>query len=869
MLGSRRAYVGRRREREALGTSLRRGGALLLTGEAGIGKTRLAEQLAAQLGAPAAIQASTGLSAVPFGALSPLFARFGVRTTDAADALVALHTALGHDHDTVIVVDDVPRLDGASVAVVEQLVRGAACPVVLTARDGEPLPEAVQKLLDEGSVVAHEVRGLQIDDVARLLELLVGGPIHPTTLRTVASESGGAPLVIHELVAGARAAGVLRHGRHGWEMPGVVANRRLIDMVEARFADLDEALRPSLELLAAAQPLPLAVLDHEIVERLVEVQLVVADPNVAGAFDVRLAHPLYDDVLRAMAPAIRWRRRQREASELLATTGAADDEFRSVALALDAGGPLDLDRAQRAAVRAASRSAYGLALSLADAVLAERPEAFDALLVRGTALAADGDDRARDALARAAAAAGDDEQRALAAHRRGIYLALRADRVAEAIDVCTAALERIGDDDWRQFLAADLVKWRMMDGRVAEPLTEPVGGTGAARLNHCLIAALLGTMSGDLAASDAAVDEGLPLARIHRAELPNAEDLLYLSRFLGRAFAGDLPAARALAEKQLQQRTDREDEQVGMWSYALGVAMLHTGYAQRTGELADAAITHLEWRDFTGLRPVARALKATALAQRARSAEARESLDAVPEASLADQKVALQCAQARAWLLAAEGRRADAVELLASAGRAGIANGHEMLAALTSYEAVRLGGAASVVGDLAALAGRAPATMVDVLLEHAEAAVAADPNRLMVVADRLSAMGFATAAADAASQAATAFDAAGRETRARAARRRAEVLADGCDGARGAAGVAPMLTPREREVAAAAAGRLRSREIAERLGVSPRTVDNHLARIYRKLDVSNRDAMAAALAELGLADGDAAGREPPYRASFL
>jgi DNA-binding CsgD family transcriptional regulator len=60
-------------------------------------------------------------------------------------------------------------------------------------------------------------------------------------------------------------------------------------------------------------------------------------------------------------------------------------------------------------------------------------------------------------------------------------------------------------------------------------------------------------------------------------------------------------------------------------------------------------------------------------------------------------------------------------------------------------------------------------------------------------------------------------------------------------------GAADALTAREREVAALAADRLTSREIAGRLFLSVRTVDNHLQRIYAKLGVRGRTELAAAL----------------------
>jgi DNA-binding NarL/FixJ family response regulator len=52
------------------------------------------------------------------------------------------------------------------------------------------------------------------------------------------------------------------------------------------------------------------------------------------------------------------------------------------------------------------------------------------------------------------------------------------------------------------------------------------------------------------------------------------------------------------------------------------------------------------------------------------------------------------------------------------------------------------------------------------------------------------------------------------------------------------------LTPRERDIAQLAGGALGSTAIAARLHLSVRTVDSHLGRIYRKLGVTNRVALA-------------------------
>jgi len=56
------------------------------------------------------------------------------------------------------------------------------------------------------------------------------------------------------------------------------------------------------------------------------------------------------------------------------------------------------------------------------------------------------------------------------------------------------------------------------------------------------------------------------------------------------------------------------------------------------------------------------------------------------------------------------------------------------------------------------------------------------------------------------------------------------------------------LTKREREVAVLAASGITSKDIADRLFVSVRTVDNHLGRVYDKLGISSRAELAEIMA---------------------
>ncbi len=79
-------------------------------------------------------------------------------------------------------------------------------------------------------------------------------------------------------------------------------------------------------------------------------------------------------------------------------------------------------------------------------------------------------------------------------------------------------------------------------------------------------------------------------------------------------------------------------------------------------------------------------------------------------------------------------------------------------------------------------------------------------------------------------------------------RARGELRAAGARPRREALGGIESLTPSERRVAGMAADAMTNREIAQALFVTPKTVEVHLSNAYRKLDISNRRQLPAALA---------------------
>ena len=153
-----------------------------------------------------------------------------------------------------------------------------------------------------------------------------------------------------------------------------------------------------------------------------------------------------------------------------------------------------------------------------------------------------------------------------------------------------------------------------------------------------------------------------------------------------------------------------------------------------------------------------------------------------------------------------------------------------------------------MTGQLAKLDACTDAPVIAVFADHAAALDSRDAPGLAAAGERFEALGCILWAAEAWARAAAEFESAGREASSRSARARCGALLSRCDGAQtptlGGAPLGATLTPRERDVALLAARGIPNREIAQRLVVSVRTIESHLAQTYRKLGINDRAQLA-------------------------
>jgi DNA-binding CsgD family transcriptional regulator len=283
----------------------------------------------------------------------------------------------------------------------------------------------------------------------------------------------------------------------------------------------------------------------------------------------------------------------------------------------------------------------------------------------------------------------------------------------------------------------------------------------------------------------------------------------------------------------------------------LGLIWLARGNVRTALRFCRESAALLREGDGPGMLAFALAGIGQAAAQAGEPDTARAAIAEMKRTPLGHKGFAVELDLARAWSAAASGELSRARVLARDASALAHARGQNAYAVRALHDLCRLGDPVSAAPQLAGLAGEVDGPFAFNAAAHAAALVAGDGAALLAVAERFAEDGALLVAVEAADAAAAAHRDAGRQASARAAAARAGVWLTGCEGARPptmlATADAVDLTPREREIALLAAAGCSSREIADRLVVSVRTVDNHLRNAYRKLGVTRRQDLPRVL----------------------
>ncbi len=405
----RRPFVGRRAELEVLRAHLGRGRLIVVTGEPGIGKTRLAEEFAAE--------AAAGGAAVHWGRCwegdgAPAFwpwiqiARDHARSTDDTSVRTAMERALGdlegRIHETVtppaldpaparfrlfdtittllvtaatarplvLVLEDLHWADMPSLVLLQFLVRHARTApvlVVATYRDVEigkthPLSTILGELASRGERMP--LAGLGANDVEAYVTQTLGDERGRALADRLHHETEGHPFFVVESVRLLETSGAAA-------ITGVPDSIR--ELIARRLRQRSESCREMLSVAAiVGRDFSLSVLRrlaqlarHDVLALIGEAldgRLVVAAEHDLDTY--RFSHALIREALYSDTPLARRTQLHREIGEAIAASTGGDDDEHVAELAhhfREAAADGDVEAAVRYGILAGGRATQALA----------------------------------------------------------------------------------------------------------------------------------------------------------------------------------------------------------------------------------------------------------------------------------------------------------------------------------------------------------------------------------------------------------------------------------------------------------------------------------------------------------------------------
>ncbi|MDT5129127.1 MAG: hypothetical protein QOH54_4771 [Mycobacterium sp.] len=835
---------------------------IVVFGAAGVGKSRIArEALSAAVSRGCEGQWAVGTSSartLPLGAFTAWEQSGVTDTVQLVRGVIEALTAAPAGTTVVVCVDDVHLLDDLSTFVVEQIMQRGAAKLVLTVRDGEPIPTAVQEIWRDGQFGRLDLQPLSLDEATTLLSATLDGSVDPDAAARLWTLTRGNALylrnIVEQEVAGGRLEVLDEHWR--WSGDPIVAPG-LVELIESRIGDLPAPVADVIDALAVGEPIGLAALtritDPASVEEADTRGLIMLEPAVGGV-EVRVAHPLYGEVRRKRAGPIRLRRLRGLVATELATSDDRDDVgvvVRRAALSLDSDLTPDADLLVRAAHGAVWLADLPLADRLAQAAIGAGAGA-EANFVRAYALSwLSRGEEAEALLAEIPTGQLTDGDRARFAFLRAsnmLWALADPERAKELIDDAS----RTTSPQARSYIDAFLtVYWFAVDQPgLAAQASEHLALDDLPAVADAEIAWALAAIAADAGRTTEAVavaDAGYTVAT-RSFDAPQMRFNIADAHVSALLLSGRVIEAVEVAERVREQAADLPGAAHLLGAAVAGRAALGAGHLDTACSMLEQAAVALSAAGHAigwGYRyhfPLS-----TALAIRGATGEAAAALVALDELRRPFRSLDYERSLARAWLAASQGAVSEGIAILLSAAeRAGASR--QFAAEVSCLQTATQFGDRSGAPRLRELEAIVEGPRVGLAARFAEALRDGDAAELAAVSEDFERMGDLVAAVDAAAHAAIAYRRHDQRGSALTCSTRADGLAQQCGGAStpalGQATEELPLTGREREIAMLIAAGLSSPAIAERLTLSVRTVESHIHRAMKKTGTTSRDELA-------------------------
>lgn len=856
--------IGRDGELASLLATLRRMQAAVITGEAGAGKTVLLREVVRRCHrfgwTVLEVDPSPATSELALWPLHPLLPT-GV-LDDPADLPGALRDRHDDGSPTLVAVDDAQHLDVESIDLLARLCQAPDWNLVATVRDGAPTAAALGGLWEMTGATTVPVGPFDLADTGHLAEWILGGPVTSELTEWLAAASQGNALFIRELLLDAGDRGDLVVTDRGWApaTPGgpPSGGRRTTRCIDRRIGRAGDEARRLLELLAVADDVRVDQLPSgcdDDLAGLVERRLVrrtVTD----GAPRASVDHPLVaETVLASMDEARHWSTTWALVGLFAAAPLGPGDASRLATWATRVGHPLDPDAWVAAAGEAIAGFDLDHARTWAEAGITADSTHHGAHRTLGHVLRLQGDlPAAVAALADAAATATAEADIAAVALDRAALHGFQRGEPDRAMRILLAAVDQVDDPARAMSLRSEAAVFGTLLGRFDDVMlvtaADPEAKSRANAvtrwtlgLNEVYALAMTGRIDGIDGLVDAVGADGPDIADAR----PHEMDLLLAVRGAARIQQGAL--ARGITELDDALARQRETEQFRGIAAAVLALLLDLADDDRATVAAAEAVAQHEWMDPFGSTPIAAAVASLIASRQGRHTDAVHHIAAFADDTFDSSPwTAIWVGRARARCVFDAGDPTGAIDRCVQAGEVALDTGHRSYAAITLHDAVRYGeaGADAVAGRLTeAVAATSGAPMLDLLARHAAGVADADADGLVACARDFVAFGAPGLAGEAHLQRARLLAATGAMVAARRADLSGRLLSQAAARVGRFAPIDDAVTDRELEVARLAAAGRTSPQIAEEVFLSRRTVDNHLAAVYRKLDLHQRAELAA------------------------
>jgi len=834
-------------------------GGILVIGDAGVGKTTLARLVTRSLSCPVQwVVGTASARSIPLGVFAPFIG--SVTAPDPVAYLAAARETLLAQEQCVIGVDDAHLLDQLSATLLHQLALDGSVRIVATVRAGETVPDAITSLWKDGYLQRLYLTPFTKEQCVRWIEQALEGRVEGLSADLMWQASGGNALFVRHLVEGALEAGTLRQVRGVWQLRGRTAvTAELASLLDARIEQLPDEVAHTLHLLTFCEPL-----DLDTLTRLVGIETVehaeshgqIRILEERNQLEVRFTHPLFGEVMRrrlGLAAARRVRGELVRALRQQPTVGAAQ-RIRLAELTLDSDEQPETDLLVTAAQDAIELTNITLGERLARAAV-NQGGGFAASEVLARSLTLQGDPgESEQILSRF----NPDEMNELDLARWG------AARIANlhwsmsdtegADEVLGLLRDRITHPALRLLIdalaSASLAFQNQLEEAVAlceRVLSDPAApppAVGYAAFGGAFALALMGRVdrvAAVAARADQVDDQVEGLLRHLRA----------FAEIWGLVLAGDFDTADKRSADSMQISSPGQYLAWGMVNQLAGMLEVARGRFPDAASRMEQTVAALTPESRVAWSFPARLLLAQSYCALGRVEPAAKTMAELR--SRFGRHVALlepQLELTEAWLAAAQGNVSAAIEVALHSSDTARRSGQRAIELRALHDAIRFGDRTAlqhVIDTAPSVSGR----LAPIYGAHAAALADRDAAAVYSAAERFERIGALLSAADAAAQAAVMFNAAGDRRRTVEAAAAADRLAAACGGVQTPAltlAAQPLpLSTREREIANLIAQGLSTREIAERLVVSARTVEGHIYRACIKLDVSDREQLAAVI----------------------